>query len=649
MFSPRPSKRQRIYRACDQCRRRKSKCDGEQPVCSICRSANRSCTYQKGGSRRGLPSGYVRSLEIVLGLIFQHVPNSESTTHGVLRNYRGKGNFLTSDAAEHSLKVWRSSKLTRDVSQLLTPGSDDLVHDDSEWEPVKTRDHESIDDHGSLPPVPRLNEFATASDSPRAPNEVQSLAIWAIPDNTPDLLDFYFTYTHCWFPILERRALFRAMHVSSSQSTFGPLPCHTLLWSVIIYSSSMKGMYSPGLPPLPAIQLYVQRPLLSGPGGLELDHIQSAMVIALTHVAMGRINQAWLLLGQVARMLATLPLALRKGRFTHTFNGCVFLDNIVSALLGKTPCLSSEEQLRQGPVEEDDLDEWDVWSASRTKTPATPLQALSTFNSVRHLTQNLSQIAYCASSASNYEDILEKLRQEQAGILQHRPYDRDGHATPPLLTLHLTSAFTTLSLIRKFEPGSPPILDLCVRTIHYSLDMLDHYIDLTGGAGSSPLIYCFALQCQRCLDILDSVLISAEKNILEERIHTFLKAIKPHGYLEGDSLRHGIASFTAAQGDHYNTSLTQIPVTRESVAPQVHLATLESRPEPPDVAPPNLYSASNTADPVGAAGRGEYDTLFDEMMLVDSFPPSRYAPPFTPRLICFLTPVDKNLQNRHSH
>lgn len=395
MLSPQPSKRKRIYRACDQCRRRKSKCDGEQPVCSICRSANRSCTYQKGGSRRGLPSGYVRSLEIVLGLMFQHVPNSESTIHGVLRNYQGKGNFLTSDAAEYSLKVWRSSKLTRDVSHLLIPVSDDLSPDDSEWEPLKTRDHQSIDDHGSLPPVHRLNEFATASDSPRVPNGAQSLANWTIPDNTPELLDFYFTYAHCWFPILERRELFRAMHVSSSQSTFGPMPCHTLLWSVIIYSSAMKGIYSPELPSLPAIQLYAQRPLLSGLGELELDHIQSVMVIALLHIAMGSINQAWLLLGQAARMLATLPSALQKGRFTHTFNGCVFLDNIISALLGKTPCLSAEEQLRQGPVEEDDLDEWDVWSASRTKTPATPLQALSTFNSVRHLTRNLSQISNC--------------------------------------------------------------------------------------------------------------------------------------------------------------------------------------------------------------------------------------------------------------
>jgi Fungal Zn(2)-Cys(6) binuclear cluster domain./Fungal specific transcription factor domain. len=346
MSSPRPSKRQRIYRACDQCRRRKSKCDGEQPVCSICQSANRSCTYQKGGGRRGLPSGYVRSLEIVLGLISQYVPNSEATTHSVLRDYRREGNFLTSDVAEQSVKIWRKSKLSQEVSQLLNTGSEDLAFTDSEWELMKTQDHESIDNHGGPPLISRPNEVTSRYDVPvRSCESQENLPEWSIPDDTPDLLDSYFTYTHCWFPILERRELLRAMHISPSRSTFGPVANQILLWSVIVYSCAMKGIHYPGLPTHAAIQLYTQRPLVSHITKLELDHIQSTLIIALTHISMGNIKQAWLLLGQAARMLVILPSNLRKGRFNHTFNGCVFLDNIVSTLLNKTPCLSAEEQI----------------------------------------------------------------------------------------------------------------------------------------------------------------------------------------------------------------------------------------------------------------------------------------------------------------
>jgi hypothetical protein len=565
----------------------------------------------------------------------QHVPNSEANTLSVLRDYRGKGNFLTSDEAEHSLKVWRKSKLYREVSQLLTPGSADLAHEESEWEPVKLRDHEeSIFDHGSSPSFSGPHEVPAVCDMPIASCQVQSLTNWSIPENTPDLLDFYFTYTHCWFPILERRELLRAMHVSSSQSTSDPTPSHTSLWPVIIYSCIMKGIHNPRLPTLPAIQLYAQQPLLSGLERLELGHIQSILVIVLTHIALGNIDQAWILVGQATRMLATLPLA-QKGRFTHTFNGCVLLDSILSALLGKTPSLSSEEQLQQGPVEEDDVDEWDVWSVSRTKSPATPLHALSTFNSIRHLTQGLSQISYSTSNASNFEDLADNLQQQQEGILQHRPYNRDGYATPPLLTLHLTSAFTTLSLIRKFQRVSSAILALCVRTIYYSLGMLDHYMEMTGRAGSSPLVYCFALQCQRSIEIITSVLSSAEKETLEKRIHGFLHSVKPNGYLEGrDWLQHAIASVTAAQSDQHNESLIPIASTHNTIASQVNLATLGSRPQPPDTTLPDLPSTSDTTCPVGG-GAEEYDALFEEMMTVGSFPPGRYAPSFTLCLIGF--------------
>ncbi|KAJ7087974.1 fungal-specific transcription factor domain-containing protein [Mycena belliarum] len=60
-------KKRRLARACDVCRRRKSRCDGSQmpgDTCSTCLDAHLECTYIEGASRRAPPkSTYVDALE----------------------------------------------------------------------------------------------------------------------------------------------------------------------------------------------------------------------------------------------------------------------------------------------------------------------------------------------------------------------------------------------------------------------------------------------------------------------------------------------------------------------------------------------------------------------------------------------------------
>lgn len=220
---------------------------------------------------------------------------------------------------------------------------------------------------------------------------------------------------------------------------------------------------------------------------------------------------------------------------------------------------------------------------------------------------------------------LDNLQQQQSRILQHRPYNRGSHATPPLLTLHLTSTFTTLSMIRKFEQTSSTILDLCIKTIQYTLDMLDHYVEITGRAGSSPLVHCFALQCQGSLGIVTPMLNSTDKMALEKRIQAILQLEKPDCRIDGGNwLQHAVDSVSAAQYDKHNASLIPMPLAHNTPVSQANLSTLASRPEPPDIPLPVLPSTSDAALSVGG-GPEEYDALFEEMMLVGSFPPSRYV------------------------
>ncbi|KAI0481053.1 fungal-specific transcription factor domain-containing protein [Xylariaceae sp. FL0804] len=69
-------KRRRVTRACDECRRKKIKCDGKQP-CTHCQVYSYDCTYDKPSNRRRNPAPqYIEALE-----------NKLSRAEALLRNF----------------------------------------------------------------------------------------------------------------------------------------------------------------------------------------------------------------------------------------------------------------------------------------------------------------------------------------------------------------------------------------------------------------------------------------------------------------------------------------------------------------------------------------------------------------------------------
>ncbi|CAI4217581.1 unnamed protein product [Parascedosporium putredinis] len=72
-------KRRRVTRACDECRRKKIKCDGKQP-CTHCSVYSYECTYDKPSNRRRNPAPqYIEALENRLqraeSMLRKYVPN----------------------------------------------------------------------------------------------------------------------------------------------------------------------------------------------------------------------------------------------------------------------------------------------------------------------------------------------------------------------------------------------------------------------------------------------------------------------------------------------------------------------------------------------------------------------------------------------
>ncbi|KAI1314469.1 hypothetical protein EDD11_002132 [Mortierella claussenii] len=62
-------KRSKITKACDNCRRRRVKCDGVPDGCGGCKAAKTQCVYTTSNTKRGPPKGYVEVIEDRLGKI----------------------------------------------------------------------------------------------------------------------------------------------------------------------------------------------------------------------------------------------------------------------------------------------------------------------------------------------------------------------------------------------------------------------------------------------------------------------------------------------------------------------------------------------------------------------------------------------------
>ncbi|KAJ2453180.1 hypothetical protein EV183_002427 [Coemansia sp. RSA 2336] len=90
-----PSKRQRISRACDLCRRKKVKCDGKRPICTHCEAIGNVCTYLDATKKRGPPKGYIDAIE-------NRLLAAENLLKGLV--------LSDSNAARHVLNALRTSR-----------------------------------------------------------------------------------------------------------------------------------------------------------------------------------------------------------------------------------------------------------------------------------------------------------------------------------------------------------------------------------------------------------------------------------------------------------------------------------------------------------------------------------------------------------
>jgi hypothetical protein len=143
------------------------------------------------------------------------------------------------------------------------------------------------------------------------------------------------------------------------------------------------------------------------------------------------------------------------------------------------------------------------------------------------------------------------------------------------------------------------------------LEIFEHYVAIAGETGISPLIYCFALQCQQSLSITSATMSLAEKQELRNRIDRFLNLTRSTDLLmlKSQSNRSFAAPLLSQGGP---------PVTMTMSEHGIPMASID---ESSLVDLPDITHTSGCTTSVALSGADGYDALFEEM--VTSFPSSR--------------------------
>ncbi|KAF3394551.1 Quinic acid utilization activator [Penicillium rolfsii] len=436
--------RKRVAQACQRCRQRKFKCDGQKPECSTCKQAGQTCLYESHIRKRGLPEGYVRGMELLASLSIQHIKNFEGSLLSLLLMKKEGGSYRWQDNTEELLDIWRNSKLSFELENLLpslsTSKSQSSKRKYEGREPeldntprrfagplsvgesdLPFAGYDQTFAGGRFIDNPALEvELSTAFDTSAVsfPFHDPMIVETRLPSNLGCLISVYFTHTHCWLPIVDKsnimRLSFQALdqdpNVSRTESQ------QAILWAIaalttLQLSNRRDTALSDESSATLAKQYYAKARELthSDEGPFELEHVQALLIMSLTKICQAEWSSVWMLIGKAVRIAIDLDLGsplsntesqsraiVGSGRCKHTMLGCFVMDTLVSCILGRDPHLRKDGADRVGAIQEDGLDEWDLWSDPLEKDPSKahckPIFALSTFNHLVNVCKTLNFI-----------------------------------------------------------------------------------------------------------------------------------------------------------------------------------------------------------------------------------------------------------------
>lgn len=289
---------------------------------------------------------------------------------------------------------WKESKILAELEKLLsqldpTPSSDlkrkrDIADNghpqhpqiETSAEPDRLSAQYQVT---ALRPIPSHQSTVSHVEEPSTVLTVN------LPESAPNLLNHYFKYTHCWFPILNRpNTLKKLYEYRRSPRPIQPNSADlTLLWAICAYSQQQLSR-SLGEVVNQEIHTTIQqmrqtaRSLIpTETENLESGHIQAILLIVLLDMGTGSWTSAWLLIGLAVRILLDKIESLdRPGKgWLPTLQGCFVLDTLIAVRLERPPHLATGHLKRANFLDEDGHEEWEPWQpggneATQSREPA---------------------------------------------------------------------------------------------------------------------------------------------------------------------------------------------------------------------------------------------------------------------------------------
>lgn len=426
--------------ACNQCRAKKAKCDGNTP-CSGCKNARINCVYS-APRKRGVPSGYLQKLErenehlrCLLGLVIEGTLDGPSYLKDLdqsLTDYspqrRAELKSRVSDVLNGTSPLTASTAAAHNSFTFDYPNSSTSHHAHS---------YSDFSTDESIPPATYQaasmggGDFATTTSYNADDNQLKNLGLtsgfdkkfvasfqrlqlsrginfdvhtWANliqPCRIIELLEIYFTYGNSMYPMLDKTEIVRLAY---SPERFKMSSKSCLLWSVILVGYNLTSVKDTSTDTLRARAMY-DLAFCTLDSIHSLESVQALLVQSMFFLGKGFWGNSWLFVGNAVRMALDLGISnhedvnLLSFYERRTWKCCCVVDSIISARIGRIPQVQAHHGHFFEELEEagDSMEEWELWKpfneSNINNLPPTkpwisePARAISIFNAFYKLNE----------------------------------------------------------------------------------------------------------------------------------------------------------------------------------------------------------------------------------------------------------------------
>ncbi|KAG1451614.1 hypothetical protein G6F56_008042 [Rhizopus delemar] len=485
-------KRQRVSKACEQCRKKKVKCDGASPLCTNCISLGIQCSYKETTKKRGPPKGYIEAiegrlhrLEALLGSIVQEDdPRSQAvldelnapleTAYGELVRPRPMRRETLSEQEDD--RIFKQEM----------GGDQPLSYPKENQETSDLSNSDNIDESGQLRYYGKTSGFYMLRTNKNLQDKLLHFnskkhrlsppllvvdPLEMPPDDLGDhLLDLYFKNFYPLLPIVHKKLFMQSL----SKNQVPPLLLNAIYAVASRVSSDPRVRADPSKPETAGDVFFERARLLID---LEWDNfklytVQSLLLMSSHQNGALKTTRGWLYSGMAIRMSQNLGLHRNcdswditndeKEERKRLFYSCFIIDRLSCAMHGRSPMIDDRDYDTPYPTKSDEDD------ADRVPRVMENFHYLIKICEILgevirdlYMVKGRSHLSLMTTPDSMVSSLDKKLNKWMAKLphgLQYRPPNSRLNEQAPAPTLELCQLhmlfYTTLILThRPFIPG----------------------------------------------------------------------------------------------------------------------------------------------------------------------------------------------------